>query len=406
MEKKEITIKKQNIKWIIVGITLIGIALLVMIPILMNIFIFNNNVFSKASNDGWASFLGGYLGGIITLIGVGITIVNVNKENLKAAKRNEDRWLDEKRSNVAPYLTYELESIKLEELPKECLSIPIGIPIDNITNHTNNLWKIKIMNDGLRAACDLSIKIYINRKETYYYNKVAKPLRNFDDNCTKIFNFILLNKNFISNENAQCDLLLAFFYKDILGTQYVQELPGFINIVENPNLPEGCQYFFNFNDPQPARIISDEISYSLPDWINYDEAIKKYVSEHFSEYEAASNKRVDEILSQTRTMPLDRFEYRLISLAKETFDVPHMEGGRGDMIGYKQISDEVWQSVYFEERAYNTSIYIIYFIILELNLMNSESKIIDLQIMDNTLSANKRQKKKFEKKLKKLATSL
>ncbi|MBU3103063.1 hypothetical protein [Clostridium gasigenes] len=58
---------KKNKTYIIIGIIIVFI-----LPILINIFIINNNFYSKAGNDGWISFLGSYIGGIfgglVTLI--------------------------------------------------------------------------------------------------------------------------------------------------------------------------------------------------------------------------------------------------------------------------------------------------------------------------------------------------
>lgn len=57
------------------------------IPILINEAVINNDYFSKASNDGWVSFLGSYLGGILgglaTLLGVLITLKSSRIQNIK-----------------------------------------------------------------------------------------------------------------------------------------------------------------------------------------------------------------------------------------------------------------------------------------------------------------------------------
>lgn len=62
---------------------MISIAIVVLLPILVNFVIINNNFYSKASNDGWISFWGSYIGGIFggvgTLIALNITVSNSQK---------------------------------------------------------------------------------------------------------------------------------------------------------------------------------------------------------------------------------------------------------------------------------------------------------------------------------------
>lgn len=72
------------------------IVVIILIPIFLDWLIFGNNIYSNLDNSTWASFLGGYLGGIATLIGVYITINENNK------KLEIQRKLD-----VKPYLETE-----------------------------------------------------------------------------------------------------------------------------------------------------------------------------------------------------------------------------------------------------------------------------------------------------------
>ncbi len=76
---------------------IITLGLLILIPIIINYVIFNNNTYSAVDNNGWASFLGSYIGGSITLVGVVITILNQNKENEKALEYNKNEALNSKR---------------------------------------------------------------------------------------------------------------------------------------------------------------------------------------------------------------------------------------------------------------------------------------------------------------------
>lgn len=73
----------------------LGIVVL-LIPILLQYIVFANSIISNISNDGWASFFGSYIGGIIgggmTLIAVLISIQEtrrIQSENERLQKRKE-----------------------------------------------------------------------------------------------------------------------------------------------------------------------------------------------------------------------------------------------------------------------------------------------------------------------------
>ena len=68
----------KNIKWFI---AFIGIAFGV--PLFLEFFIFRNNFPSELYNDEWASFLGSFLGGLISLVGIYLTIRYTQEENKK-----------------------------------------------------------------------------------------------------------------------------------------------------------------------------------------------------------------------------------------------------------------------------------------------------------------------------------
>lgn len=85
MNKQKITIKN------IVAVTFI---IVILFPLLLNELIFDNNYLSKVSNDGWAGFLGSYIGGMIggfgTLIAVYIT-VRQNQKQIEDEKNKEKK---------------------------------------------------------------------------------------------------------------------------------------------------------------------------------------------------------------------------------------------------------------------------------------------------------------------------
>lgn len=64
------------------------------VPYWLNIYIINNDAYSKSSADGWASFFGSFLGGVIgggaTLIAVLATISHNNRELDRQDKKTQD----------------------------------------------------------------------------------------------------------------------------------------------------------------------------------------------------------------------------------------------------------------------------------------------------------------------------
>lgn len=80
------------------------IVLIIAIPFLIDVWIFGNTFPSNIDNQTWASFLGGYLGGIATLVAVFITISDNNKKIEMQRKLEKDQIEEQKKYAVRPYL--------------------------------------------------------------------------------------------------------------------------------------------------------------------------------------------------------------------------------------------------------------------------------------------------------------
>lgn len=93
---------------------------IVLLPIVLEIFVFRNNFYSVLGNEYWSGFLGSYIGGVFggigTLLAVYITtketrrIQNETKQQIKDEreedrKRNRKRFADEISQIVAKYIT-------------------------------------------------------------------------------------------------------------------------------------------------------------------------------------------------------------------------------------------------------------------------------------------------------------
>lgn len=80
------------------------IVLIIAIPFFIDVWIFGNTFPSNIDNQTWASFLGGYLGGIATLVAVFITISDNNKKIEMQRKLEKDQIEEQKKYAVRPYL--------------------------------------------------------------------------------------------------------------------------------------------------------------------------------------------------------------------------------------------------------------------------------------------------------------
>ena len=106
MEKIKVKNKYER-KWIILGI--VYVLFIVCAPIAIEKLIIANSYSSGASNDGWASFFGSYLGGVFggtaTLMAVLITIRNGKKEQEEEIAREKEELI--RKSALIVYYDFE-----------------------------------------------------------------------------------------------------------------------------------------------------------------------------------------------------------------------------------------------------------------------------------------------------------
>ena len=112
--------KKQNYLKNIGTTVIVLLVLFTGIPLILEHFIFRNNVYSVLTNGEWGSFLGSYIGGIVGGAGTLIAMYVTTKETRKVQEENlnqlrEDRSLEDKKErkqfadgiakDVASYIT-------------------------------------------------------------------------------------------------------------------------------------------------------------------------------------------------------------------------------------------------------------------------------------------------------------
>jgi len=158
-----------------------------LIPLALDIFIFSNSYPSKVSNDGWAGFLGGYIGAII---GAFTTIIAITIE----IRDNEKKRFQDEIRTIRPYLCIQ----EFTWVSRTSTSIDAKLTVQNV---------------GFHAACDISL--YENNQET-------------DTQEIIYFKHLTLAANGQKEISVKVDLTKTEYYKfafyDIRGDRYTQEL--------------------------------------------------------------------------------------------------------------------------------------------------------------------------------------
>ena len=166
---------------------ILAIVAVFMIPLALDILIFSNTYPSKVSNDGWAGFLGGYIGAIIGAFTTLIAILLEQKYN------KEQRFQDEIRT-IRPYLC-------IQDFSQEAFE-----------DRTIDLM-LNLQNVGFHAACDIYLhdNDQDDEKHTTLYHKHLTLAANREKTiCVKI--------NLYKSE------YYVFVFYDIRGNKYTQEL--------------------------------------------------------------------------------------------------------------------------------------------------------------------------------------
>lgn len=137
-------------------IIIVGILLFVIIaiPFGINELVVNNDYYSKATNDGWVSFMGSYLGGIFggfaTLIGVLITLKTTRKQNIKPTIVID--MIEELRPIYGPNYYNDRNSnkeiINFRDLP-----------------YLTDIFNIELMNTGKGYAKDIEVTFSIKKND-------------------------------------------------------------------------------------------------------------------------------------------------------------------------------------------------------------------------------------------------
>ncbi len=169
------------VRWI-AGLFALGFG----VPMFLEFFIFRNDFPSALSNGEWASFLGSFLGGTVSLIGILITIQFTQEENRK-----------ERELMYRPHI--KVTECKKSENTKYLSVLTTG---NYVENGKNCNIVIQIKNVGLGPILDFEIHelqyIYLNTKKVVpiVTKFVGDDIFEKDDKLELLFDF-----NLAANDN-------------------------------------------------------------------------------------------------------------------------------------------------------------------------------------------------------------
>ena len=227
------------------------IIFLILLPLILDLFVFNNNIYSKASNDGWASFFGSYLGGIFggiaTLAAVLISIKetrDIQKENDKANKAKDEinakKELERERLRIMPILSIE----------------------NNYCKHTldiKDMIETKFINMGGGLLHDLYYKAII---KTTLNNEPLDDVIIKDEYLNIIFHGRAFELNFEYDINFSAKINAVEFwlcFNNYLNDIYTQKI--YVKFLDNEcsSIEESIPVLYKNYDTDKESIIDEKI---------------------------------------------------------------------------------------------------------------------------------------------------
>lgn len=210
---------------IVIGIALLLLLVIVGIPLLIEHIIIRNNVYSVVSNNEWVTFLGSYLGGIIggiiTLGGVLLTLkfYRNQEENANKNKRNKDIIA------IYWFITYKITILNSwHDVYLKCKDDEFLIPVGKIIDDddfmflltriqsahdlegddiVDELMELFSRFDSLQLAHKLLSEAYIaNEDITIIYDSYGKELNKTVDAVKTDYAWLLERLNTYLNEGA------------------------------------------------------------------------------------------------------------------------------------------------------------------------------------------------------------
>ncbi len=201
------------------------IVIIVLIPCLLDFYVFGNDVKSNATNSELVSFLGSYSGGVATLIALIGTVLYTNYCNKKEEKNNYVRDRENRRIQIQPLLDKRIDIAKSGRDVFNANDRSFVIKDDtvvemrfNLTNEdiekmhicTEKYYYLKYTVINVGAGNAVRMKILLNNYEVPY-----TILKNETINLFLLFN--------MSNKNKK-QMKIVFDYWDVGSIGHYQQI--------------------------------------------------------------------------------------------------------------------------------------------------------------------------------------
>lgn len=161
--------KKNRIVWICVII----FSSFISVPIIMDIFVFNNHYITTISNEAWAGFLGSYFGGGFTLIAICFSMYGVRK-SIK-----NDSIMQVKASRSFLYVENFQGNVHMSNYPSMSNNVKIihnDLYLKVCNTSLNKTYSYQVLeNLGNNPIYDCEINIKVNRDGNISNYKVTLP---------------------------------------------------------------------------------------------------------------------------------------------------------------------------------------------------------------------------------------
>lgn len=195
---------------------LVLVICIIVFPMLLNLIISIPAIFQVAGNEGdWIGFWGNYLGSIVAILGIYITMKNENKKQI-----------EEGRKKVKPYILFQSvvpssrSTKNTEFLYTQGYDIFFNKDINNAINCNDNYYSAyyRFINEGTGIALDVKFE---------YNNVSGNQYANFYiPRGTSNFQYHIGIKEGLYNPNNP---FLIVKYSDIYGNRYQQKFKISVN---------------------------------------------------------------------------------------------------------------------------------------------------------------------------------
>ncbi len=202
---------------IVFSLIILSILLIFGIPLAVDWLIIGNDLPSNVSNSDWISFLGGYIGaivsGIVSLIGIGVTI-RFTKQQIAIS---QGQFSEQNRLNNQPILDFEISNIGDVE-DDRTIVMNCEYTLNNEDAFRKSVIEFEVYNIGLGAALDVRYGMELDGvlQDGIFWCWKNRSLKSGCSLKQKLTIFFPMQGTFSPD--------VMIFYDDILGNHYVKRV--------------------------------------------------------------------------------------------------------------------------------------------------------------------------------------